>query len=194
MLSSLHSSNRAIPEAAQTPSIQAIPEAVQTTHKLTMAMRIHRWFHRSMYDESLSGDNIDEDAFPKLRLLCSIWIKKVLVISNNFLAIFIGLGFGIAALHTKKSESQFFCLLLLCCIYCSLVAHNSFMLSVLKLKQEPLEVMGSLEALSRINTVWSQRLWCGVGWPISTCALVIVYHVATGDLLTVFDLLNWLKP
>ncbi|QBM89436.1 hypothetical protein METSCH_D05080 [Metschnikowia aff. pulcherrima] len=160
-------------------------EAAQATNKVSIATRIYRWFHPEKYDESLFGDDCDEQAFSKLELTSSTWIKKVVIISNNIFAITIGLALLIAAIVTNEREKQYFFSLIFVCIYCSLLVHNIFMLMVLKLEFEPLEVLGSVESLFRINTVWSERLWLIVTWPMSTSALAIGYHLVIGTPSTV---------
>ena len=154
-------------------------EAAQATNKGSIATRIYRWFHPDKYDESLFGDDCDEQAFSKLEL------TKVVIISNNIFATTIGLALLIAAIVTNEREKQYFFSLIFVCIYCSLLVHNMLMLMVLKLEFEPLEVLGSVESLFRINTVWSERLWLIVTWPMSTSALAIGYHLVIGKPSTV---------
>ena len=160
-------------------------EAAQATNKGSIATRIYRWFHPDKYDESLFRDDCDEQAFSKLELTSSTWIKKVVIICSDILAITIGLALLIAAIFTNEREKQYFFSLIFVCIYCSLLVHNMFMLMVFKLEAAPLEVLGSVESLFRINTVWSLRLWCKVAWPISTCVLAIGYLLAIGKPSTV---------
>ena len=172
---------------------QAILEAAQTTDKVSILGRIYYWPLPDKYAKDLFGDECDKTVLQKLKSQRSTRIMKVIFFSSVILLFSLGVGLGIGALVTEDPQRCHTLSTRSLCILWTIAFHSIAFLLKFEYDEEPLDIEASLSLFTRIEDIWSRRLWCFATLPVSACVLALLHHHVFKKYSTISDLIKSLK-